>query len=199
MTLKIENIRPDYDQDGGHDILKFTVNGEPRNEYLTGKFLGREKYSSDDGLITHYLLDEVYSEVDRNEIRAHLADWIAVNKDERFARQSDNADVESIEHGLNVSRGDIAVWLTDDAAERLNLDGTVYEVTADGSISWRDHDFGDQYHENAVGGDQEVLTRRNNLANPESCIYDIELSLDFGHLAQLRKEAKVEDENTLTI
>ncbi|MGO1162311.1 hypothetical protein ACTOV4_10180 [Brucella sp. C7-11G] len=198
MTIKIENIRPDYDEDEGHDILKFTVNGETRSEYLTGKFPGREE-DDFDGLFTLYRLDIDYSKEDRNEIRAHLADWIAANKDERFARKSDNPDVESIEHGLNVSHGDIVVWLTNDAAERLNLDDTAYEVTSDGSISWRDRDFGDQYYENAVGGDQENSTRRINLSNPESCIYDIEHSLKFGYLAQLREEVGAEDENTLTI
>lgn len=179
MSIKIEKIRPSYDQDSGRDILEFTVNGEDRTEYLDGSYLGIDNHNGG----SLYLLDEDHEEAEREEIHSQLEKWISENRHERFARKSDNPDVESVEHGLNVSHGNIAVWLTNAAAERLNLFETAFEITADGSISWTDRDHGDQYYENGAGGDQAVMTLRDNLAQPETCICDIE-----SRLAQLREE-----------
>lgn len=180
MTLKIENIRPEYDNG---DILTFEIEGSEYSEYLTGPHLGKEVYTSD-GLTDEYLLADDFEEDEMSEIHAQLEKWIAANKDERFAYESDHDDIESIEHGLNVTHGEIAVWLTEEAVERLNLDEMAYEVTADGSISWRDRDFGDQYYENNPGGDQEDYARNYMLSNPESAISEIE-----DRLEQLREEA----------
>lgn len=185
MTMKIENIRPGYDE---RDILTFEIHGIEYSEYLTGSNLGREVYTTD-GLVDEYLLADDFEEGEMSEIHAHLEKWIAENKDERFGYEPDHDDIKSIEHGLNVSHGEIAVWLTEEAVERLNLDEMAYEVTADGSISWRDRDFGDQYYENNPGGDQEDHARNYTLNNPEVAIGIIE-----DRLEQLRDEAEEEAE-----
>lgn len=99
------------------------------------------------------------------------------------------AEVKCIEHGLHISSGDIVVWLTEDAAERLNLDGNAYEITGDGSVSWQDRDYGDQYSENGAGGDTEENARNHMFANPEAGMGEIENSMEFGSLSQLREEA----------
>ncbi|WP_226622357.1 hypothetical protein [Brucella anthropi] len=178
MTKKIENIRPGYDE---RDILTFEIDGTEYSEYLTGPHLGKEVYTSD-GLTDEYLLADDFEEGEMSEIHAQLEQWIVAHKDERFAYESDHDDIESIEHGLNVSHGEIAVWLTEEAVERLNLDEMAYEVTADGSISWRDRDFGDQYYENNPGDYM--------LSSPESAISEIE-----DRLEQLREEAEEELED----
>jgi len=193
MTITIENIRPDYDFDEGVDILTFTYNGSVRFEYLNGGHLGRaDGYGN---------LDEL-ADLDgrtRRAIHSRLEKWIAENKDEHFSYTIDDPDVESVEHGLNLSEG-ISVFLTDEAGKRLNLQDGVfgYEVSSKGDISWTDRDFGDQCHENGAYGDQGDLTRRYNLANPERAVGDIEY-----RLARLREEAEAdleeEDAPALTI
>lgn len=70
-----------------------------------------------------------------------------------------------------------------------HLDGNAYEITRDGSVSWRDRDHGDQYSENGAGGDTEENTRKHMFANPEAGIAEIENSYEFGTLSQLREEA----------
>ncbi|ANG95802.1 hypothetical protein A8A54_04450 [Brucella pseudogrignonensis] len=199
MTVKIENIRPDYDE---RDILTFEVNGIEYSECLTGPHLGKEVYTSD-GLTDEYLLADDFEEAEMGEIHAQLEQWIAVNKDERFGYKPDHADIENIEHGLNISRDGLVVFLTDEAGERLNLsdDGLFgYEISGNGDISWTDRDFGDQYCENSPGGDREDHARNYTLSNPETAIGDIEYRLE-----QLREEAEEElededdNENALAI
>ncbi len=189
--IKVTDIRPGYDQDEGRDILKFNVNGMRRTEYLSGSFLGLEKHGSHEegyGLYTQYRLDDDYNEADRNEIRAILANWIASHGHETFTVPTNNEDIFSIEHGLNVSQG-VVVWLMPEAAERLMLEGEAYEITPNGSVSWTDRDLGDQYYENGAGGDSEDFTLRFNLANPETAIGDIKWRLS--QIAHLREEPLV--------
>lgn len=185
--MKIENIRPAYD-DG--DILTFEIDGTEYSEYLTGPHLGKEVYTID-GLTDEYLLADDFEEGEMSEIHAHLEKWIAENKDERFGYGSDHDDIESVEHGLNISEG-IAVFLTDEAGERLNLsdDGLYgYEISGNGDISWTDRDFGDQYYENNPGSDREDHARNYTLNIPEVAISIIE-----DRLEQLRDEAEEEGE-----
>ncbi|MEN3145346.1 hypothetical protein ABDF71_25470 [Ochrobactrum sp. WV_118_8] len=189
MTLKIENIRPGYDE---RDILTFEIHGIEYSEYLTGSNLGREVYTPD-GLVDKYLLADDFEEDETSEILAQLEKWIADNKDGGFGYGSDHDDIESIEHGLNLSDG-LVVFLTDEAGERLNLSDNElfgYEISGNGDISWRDRDFGDQYYENNPGGDQEDHARNYTLNNPEVAIGIIE-----DRLEQLRDEAeeKAEEE-----
>lgn len=71
----------------------------------------------------------------------------------------------------------------------MNLDGNAYEIAGDGSVSWRDRDYGDQYSENGAGGDTEKNVRKHMFANPEAGIGEIENSIEFGILSRLREEA----------
>ena len=187
MTMKIENIRPGYDEG---DILTFKVDGVKYSEHLSGPHLGKEVYYNP---IDEYLLADDFEEDEMLEIHAQLEQWIAANKDERFAQGSDHADIENIEHGLNISRDGLVVFLTDEAGERLNLSDDElfgYEISGNGDISWTDRDFGDQYYENNPGGDREDHARNYTLSNPESAINEIEARLE-----QLREEAEEELED----
>ncbi|KAB2673089.1 hypothetical protein F9K77_07150 [Ochrobactrum sp. LMG 5442] len=218
MTIKIENIRPDYDRFNETDILSFTINGERRGVFLQGHSLGLSRVENDK-VITDYGIGRCLwtkddtllvspasfgernsdqltplSESDRSEIYHQLAAWIAENKNKRFSKTSTrNPDVESIEHGLNVSDG-VIVWLTEEAAGRLNLDGYAYGVSRNGDVSWVDRDFGEQYCENTPESDGEQSIRTYNLKHPEDCIFNIETRLE-----QLREEieAELEDEDEL--
>lgn len=182
----LTDIRPDYDEDADSDILTFAVNGDDHSEFLDSDgTLGRQ---SGDGSV-QYRLDDDFSEAVRDAICGRLGEWVAENNRERFSYEPEHSEIERIEHGLHISSGDIVVWLTEDAAERLNLDGNAYEITGDGSVSWRDLDYGDQYSENGAGGDTEEKVRKHMFANPEAGIGEIENSIEFGILSQLREDA----------
>lgn len=182
----LTDIRPDYDEDAGSDILTFAVNGDDHSELLDSDgTLGRQ---SGDGSVK-YRLDDDFSEAVRDAICGRLGEWVRENRRKRFSYEPKHSEIERIEHGLHISSGDTVVWLTEGAAERLNLDGNAYEITGDGSVSWRDRDYGDQYSENGAGGDTEENARKHMFAHPEAGIGEIENSIEFGNLSQLREDA----------
>lgn len=192
MSVKIENIKPSYMKEHG-DILNITINGSDYYEYLDGKNLGQDiGYMGADG--AEYALSDHFDEDEILDIHTQLNTWISTYKDEWFVTDvDDNDDVVSIGHRLNVSRGDIEVKLSDSAAERLNVSGGSYEITADGSTSWTDKDFGDQYVENNPGSPTEQQRIKALMfCNPVNGITDIEDSIEFGVIANLREEAEEE-------
>ncbi len=184
MTLKIENIRPDYmyefDQYDSRNnwasgILRFTFNGDDRFEYLDED------------------MESALSDLDgrtRRAVKNRLYKWIVENSDGSFSQESDDPDVVAIWHGIDIADG-VEIELTPEANERLNISDNApgYAVNRRGVISWTDRDFGYQEIDNGAYGDQEFLTRSHNLANPESLIEVIE-----DRLEQLRAEAELDDD-----
>jgi len=189
MTLKIENIRPGYDEG---DIVVFEIGGNEYSECLSGFRLGREKYTLD-GLTNEYLLSDDFEEEEMEEIHSQLNAWIADNRGSVFEFGSKNPDIERIEHGLNMSEG-VDVFLSSEALDRLNIEGDSYSVSGDcgcATVTWRDCDFGRQGIQFDPGEpDRCEAILHSTLSNPASVISDIE-----DRLEQLREEAKAELED----
>lgn len=182
MTLKIENIRPDFDygfdrydssNNWSSGILRFNLNGEERFEYLNDNY------------------ESALSDLDgrtRKAVKNRLSKWVSDHGDASFTTESDYLDIVAVWHRVDIEEG-IEIELTEEAIERLNISGNGYEINSNGVISWEDRDFGYQEIDNGDDGDQEFLTRCYNLANPETALGDIEDRLD-----QLRDEAEEEAE-----
>ncbi|KAB2720386.1 hypothetical protein [Brucella intermedia] len=185
MTIKIENIRPDYDEG---DILVFEIDGKEYSEYLSSFHLGRETYHQRDGLTDEYRLSEDFEEEEMEEIHSQLNVWIAGNKGSVFEFGSKNPDIERIEHGLNMSEG-IDVFLTKEALDRLNIFGDSYSISGDAdcaTVTWRDREFGRQEIQfNPGEPDRREAILHSTLSNPASVISDIEDRLEW-----LREDAE---------